>query len=92
MTGPTRVGVVGAGYVGLTTAACLAHLGHQVICADVDVEKVAGLSRGEVPIREEGLAPLVAEGLAAGRLSFALGAAGAAAADIVFLCVPSPQG
>ncbi|MDQ1504674.1 MAG: UDPglucose 6-dehydrogenase [Actinomycetota bacterium] len=92
MTGPTRVGVVGAGYVGLTTAACLAHLGHRVICADVDVEKVAGLSRGEVPIREEGLAPLVAEGLAAGRLSFALGAAGAAAADIVFLCVPSPQG
>jgi UDPglucose 6-dehydrogenase len=92
MTPLARVGVIGAGYVGLTTAACLAHLGHHVTCADVDAEKLARLSRAEVTIMEEGLAPLVAHGLATGRLSFVLGAAGAAAADIVVVCVPTPQG
>ncbi|HLF40954.1 MAG TPA: 2-dehydropantoate 2-reductase N-terminal domain-containing protein, partial [Acidimicrobiia bacterium] len=88
----TRVGVIGAGYVGLTTAACLAHLGHDVTCADVDVEKLARLSRGDVPLLEDGLPELVAEGLRTGRLSFVLGAAAAAVgSDYVFLCVPTPQ-
>jgi UDPglucose 6-dehydrogenase len=88
----SSVAVVGAGYVGLTTAACLAHLGHDVACADVDAEKVTRLNKGEVPILEEGLPALVAEGLEARRLSFVLGAATAAArADFVFLCVPTPQ-
>lgn len=89
----SRVGVVGAGYVGLTTAACLAHLGHEVACGDVDVEKLAGLAGGDVPILEDGLPALVAEGLRSGRLSFVLGAAAAAAGrEFVFLCVPTPQG
>ncbi len=88
-----RVGVVGAGYVGLTTAACLAHLGHDVACGDVDVEKLAALSRGDIPILEEGMADLVDEGLRTGRLTFVLGAAAAAhQAEFVFLCVPTPQG
>lgn len=87
-----RIGVVGAGYVGLTTAACLAHLGHDVACGDVDVEKLARLSRGEVTILEEGLAELVAEGLRSGRLTFVLGASSAAyEAEFVFLCVPTPE-
>jgi UDPglucose 6-dehydrogenase len=86
-----RIGVIGAGYVGLTTAACLAHLGHDVTCADIDEEKLRRLARGEVPIREEGLETLVAQGLEAGRLRFDLGAAAAARnADVVFVCVPSP--
>jgi UDPglucose 6-dehydrogenase len=89
----SRVGVVGAGYVGLTTAACLAHLGHDVACGDVDVEKLASLSRGDIPILEEGLAELVTEGLRSGRLTFVLGASGAAhEAEFIFLCVPTPQG
>ncbi len=89
----SAIGVVGAGYVGLTTAACLAHLGHDVACADVDIEKLARLSRGDVPILEDGLPALVAEGLRSGRLSFVLGAAAAAErAEFVFLCVPTPQG
>jgi UDPglucose 6-dehydrogenase len=89
----SRVGVVGAGYVGLTTAACLAHLGHEVVCGDIDVEKLARLSRGEVPILEDGLTELVAEGLRSARLSFVLGAAAAAVGrEFVFLCVPTPQG
>ena len=73
------VAVIGAGYVGLTSAACLAELGHHVLCADILPEKVAALSRGEVPILEDGLGELVREGLAGGRLSFVLGASAAAA-------------
>ena len=90
---PATITVVGTGYVGLTTGAYLAHLGHTVICADVVAEKVAQLNRGELPIVEAGLDELVAEGLAAQRLSFVLGAADAVAdAEFVFLCVPTPQG
>ena len=89
----SSIAVVGAGYVGLTTAACLAHLGHDVACADVDAEKVDQLSKGEIPILEEGLPALVAEGLEAHRLRFVVGAATAAThAEFVFLCVPTPQG
>jgi UDPglucose 6-dehydrogenase len=91
--GSVRAGVVGVGYVGLTTGACLAHLGHHVICADVDEDRVARLRRGEIPIVEEGLADIVAEGLSSGRLQFEVGAAAAATdTDVVFLCVPTPQG
>jgi UDPglucose 6-dehydrogenase len=87
------VAVIGAGYVGLTTAACLAHLGHRVTCADIDVERVERLSKGEVPILEEGLPELVSEGLTARRLTFVVGAGNAASiAEFVFLCVPTPQG
>lgn len=90
---PKRVAVVGTGYVGLTTGACLAHIGHQVVCADVDASKVERLSRGEIPIVEHGLEQLVADGLASGRLRFVLGAAEAVQdAEITFLCVPTPQG
>ncbi len=89
----SRVVVVGAGYVGLTTAACLAHLGHRVVAVDVDEERVAALARGRVPILEEGLEQLVAEGLASGRLDFTTDAATQVGeADFVFLCVPTPQG
>ncbi|MCX2947570.1 UDP-glucose dehydrogenase family protein [Lentzea sp. NEAU-D7] len=88
-----RIAVVGTGYVGLTTGACLASLGHRVVCADVDAAKVERLSRGEVDILEPRLAELVAEGLASGRLSFVLGASAAVAdAEVVFLCVPTPMG
>ncbi len=86
------VGVVGTGYVGLTTGACFAHLGFEVVCADIDAAKVARLQAGEIPIVEDGLAAIVSEAVAAGRLRFVIGAAQAAAdADVVFLCVPTPQ-
>ena len=88
----SRVAVIGAGYVGLTVAAGMAHLGHEVTCADVDALKLARLAKGEVPILEEGLPELVAQGLAQRRLSFVLGAAAAAAGrEFAFLCVPTPQ-
>ena len=88
-----HLAIIGTGYVGLTTGACLAHLGHDVVCADIDEEKVAGLSRGEVPIVEEGLGDLVVEGLANGRLQFVVGALEAVSdCEAAFLCVPTPQG
>lgn len=88
-----RIGVVGAGYVGLTTAACLARLGHTAVCADIDESKVERLNRAEVSSYEPGLAEIVAEGLQAGRLRFVLGARAATAdADMVFVCVPTPVG
>ena len=88
----SEVAVVGAGYVGLTTAACLARLGHSVTCADLDEQRVRALAKGEVPILEEGLPELVAEGLGPRRLRFVVGAAAAVAgAEFVFLCVQTPQ-
>ena len=87
-----RISIIGTGYVGLTTGACFAHLGHDVICADVDVEKVDLLSAGGIPIVEDRLEQLVREGLDEGRLKFVVGAASAAAdCEVAFLCVPTPQ-
>ncbi len=89
----SEIAVIGAGYVGLTTAACFAHLGHKVVCADIIPERVESLSRGEVPIVEQGLDAVVREGLGSGRLSFVLGAPEAARqAEFVYLAVPTPQG
>jgi UDPglucose 6-dehydrogenase len=87
------IAVIGTGYVGLTTGVCFAHLGHDVICADVVPDKVDRLNRGEATILERGLDDLLREGLKEGRLSFVLGAANAVAdAEFVYLCVPTPQG
>jgi UDPglucose 6-dehydrogenase len=88
-----QVAVIGTGYVGLTTGACLAHLGHTVVCADIDADKIAKLRDGIIPIVELGLAELVAEGMASGRLSFVVGSVEAAKnCEVAFLCVPTPQG
>ena len=86
------IGVVGVGYVGLTTGACLAHIGHTIVCGDVDAEKINRLRNGEIPIVEEGLTEIVSEGISTGRLEFVVGATEVAErSDIVFLCVPTPQ-
>lgn len=90
--GPARVGVIGAGYVGLTTAACLAWLGHNVVCSDVDAAKVARLRQGRIDLVEPGLAAMVRDGLATRQLAFSADSAAVAGADVVFLCVPTPMG
>lgn len=64
------ISVLGAGYVGLVTGACLAHLGNHVRVVDIDATRIERLRQGQVPIHEPGLDELVAEGLAKGRLSF----------------------
>ena len=87
-----RVAIIGSGHVGLTTAACLAHLGHRVACADADRAKITLLRSGRIPIVEEGLAELVADGLASGRLVFHLDNLEATAeAEFILLCLPTPQ-
>ncbi|MCD6733206.1 MAG: UDP-glucose/GDP-mannose dehydrogenase family protein [Burkholderiaceae bacterium] len=88
-----RLTVFGAGYVGLVTAACFAEMGNHVACVDVDAERVARLSRGEVPIHEPGLAPLIERGLAQQRIRFTRDAADAmAGAEAVFIAVGTPPG
>ncbi|SFP79382.1 UDPglucose 6-dehydrogenase [Saccharomonospora viridis] len=74
----------------MTSAACLAHLGHRVTGVDIDADKVALLRRGEVPIAEPGLGELVNARLADGSLSFTTDLAGLATAEVVLLCVPTP--
>jgi UDPglucose 6-dehydrogenase len=77
----------------LTTGACFSHLGHDVVCADVDADKVARLQAGEIPIVEKGLDRLVDEGIRSGKLRFVVGGAVAAKdAEFHYLCVPTPQG
>jgi UDPglucose 6-dehydrogenase len=65
-----KITVVGTGYVGLVTGACLADAGNQVFCLDVDAAKVDALNRGEIPIFEPGLAPVVERNRKAGRIVF----------------------
>ena len=89
----SRIAVVGAGQVGLTTAACFVALGHEVVCADADVAKVRSLRKGEVPFLEARLPELVEDGLRTGRLRFVTSAREAAeGAEFAFLCVPTPRG
>ena len=88
-----NVGVVGAGYVGLVTGACLAHVGHRVVCVDRDKERVAELREGRMPIYEPDLEELVAEGSRRGRLSFSTELSEVVhRADVVFIAVDTPQG
>ncbi len=88
----TQLAIIGTGYVGLSTGACLAHLGHSVTCCDLDINKIDGLKKGILPIVEHGLDDLVDQGLSAGRLTFTSSLEEATRdADIVFLCLPTPQ-
>lgn len=88
-----RVAIIGTGYVGLTTGACLASLGHRVVCADADSRKVERLRRAEVDILEPDLQQLVREGLDSGCLEFVQDSPAAVGdAEVVFLCLPTPMG
>ncbi len=86
-----RVTIFGTGYVGLVTGTCLAEVGHEVICVDIDVAKIEGLRRGVIPIYEPGLEPMVKANHAEGRLNFSTDAASAIAhGDIIFIAVGTP--
>jgi UDPglucose 6-dehydrogenase len=87
-----RIAMIGTGYVGLVSAACLSEFGHDVVCVDKDEAKIAGLHAGKVPIFEPGLDEIVATNVKAGRLSFTSDLAAAVpAADAVFIAVGTPS-
>jgi UDPglucose 6-dehydrogenase len=87
-----RVAVIGTGYVGLVSGACLADFGHQVTCIDKDQGKIAALCRGEMPIYEPGLDALVDSNTREGRLKFATGIVDPVSkADVVFIAVGTPS-
>jgi UDPglucose 6-dehydrogenase len=87
-----RIAMIGSGYVGLVSGACLSEFGHQVICVDKDAAKIAALRDGIMPIFEPGLEEVVATNVIAGRLAFDSDLARAVAgADAVFIAVGTPS-
>ena len=87
-----RITMIGSGYVGLVSGACLSNFGHDVICVDKAADKIAALEAGRMPIYEPGLDALVAANVAAGRLRFTTDlAAAVAGADAVFIAVGTPS-
>ena len=86
-----RITLFGTGYVGLVTGTCLAEVGNDVVCVDVDAAKIADLEHGKMPIYEPGLAELVESNRAAGRLKFTTDAArGIAHGQMLFIAVGTP--
>ncbi|MBW3018794.1 nucleotide sugar dehydrogenase, partial [Candidatus Woesearchaeota archaeon] len=86
-----KISVFGTGFVGLTTGACLANLGHDVICCDIDQNKITTLQKGELPFYEPGLKEKVAKGIEAGRLKFTTDAKGCIEfGTVIFSCVGTP--
>ncbi|GAB3351630.1 UDP-glucose dehydrogenase family protein [Lysobacter tyrosinilyticus] len=86
-----RVTIFGTGYVGLVTGTCLAEVGHDVVCVDIDTAKVEGLNNGVIPIYEPGLEPMVKANHAAGRLNFTTDAAAAIQhGNTIFIAVGTP--
>lgn len=86
-----KLTIFGTGYVGLVTGACLAEVGHQVMCVDIDAKKVERLKKGQIPIYEPGLETIVRENTANGRLQFTTSAAeGAMFGTVQFIAVGTP--
>ncbi len=86
-----KITIFGTGYVGLVTGTCLADVGHDVLCMDVDADKIARLERGELPIYEPGLDVMVRHTVAAGRLRFTTDAVNAVAfGTLQFIAVGTP--
>lgn len=87
------VGVVGSGYVGLVTGACLSHLGHEVVCMDVDSERIKALGQGVMPIYEPDLQEITARSIESGRLRFTDDLASVVGSvDVLFIAVNTPPG
>ncbi|HEY1610325.1 MAG TPA: UDP-glucose/GDP-mannose dehydrogenase family protein [Paraburkholderia sp.] len=86
-----KISIVGTGYVGLVTGACLAEIGHDVFCLDVDPRKIDILNNGGVPIHEPGLLEMIARNRAAGRITFSTDvAASVAHGEVQFIAVGTP--
>jgi UDPglucose 6-dehydrogenase len=86
-----KISVIGTGYLGVTHAACMSSMGFEVVGIDIDPSKIRALSAGELPFYEPGLQELLVSELASGRLTFSDSITSAAAADVHFICVGTPQ-
>jgi UDPglucose 6-dehydrogenase len=90
---PLTIGVIGTGYVGLVTGACLAEFDNNVICADIDARKIAALNNGEIPIYEPGLDALVLKNVQNQKLVFTTDLSTTLQqADVIFIAVGTPMG
>jgi len=87
-----KIGVVGTGYVGLVSGTCLAEMGNDVVCVDIDEGKINSLKKGKVPIYEPGLEDLLLQNIAEGRMSFTTKLADALDCQVLFLALPTPAG
>jgi UDPglucose 6-dehydrogenase len=86
-----KITIFGTGYVGLVTGACLSEIGHNVMCVDVDADKIQRLKDGYIPIYEPGLEPIVAQNIETGNLQFSTDIAGGVSyADVIFIAVGTP--
>src|SRR6202041_3609249 len=83
--------MIGAGYVGLVSGACLADFGHHVTCIDRDARRIAALKRGVIPIFEPGLSELVGNNVRQGRLEFDVELRAVAEAEAIFIAVGTPS-
>ena len=87
-----KIAVIGAGYVGLTTAACFVKMGHQVTLSEIDHSKADLIRSGISPIFETGLSELLSAGIASGRLSVTQNNSEAVSdSEFIFVCLPTPQ-
>lgn len=87
-----KVGVVGTGYVGLVTGTCMAEMGNEVICVDIDKTKVTAMKKGKIPIYEPGLEDLFKHNIQEDRLHFTTELTDALECDVLFLALPTPPG
>src|ERR1700722_8462752 len=86
-----RISVIGCGYVGLVTGACLAEAGHDVVCTDINAARIAQLNAGKVPIYEEHLGEILESARKAGKISYTTNIGDAIrASDAIFICVGTP--
>jgi UDPglucose 6-dehydrogenase len=85
-----KLSIIGTGYVGLVTGTCFAEMGHNVTCIDIDAAKVERMKKGECPIFEPGLEPLMQSNYEEGRLQFSNNYESVTKADAVFLAVGTP--
>ena len=86
-----KISVIGTGYLGATHAACMSHLGFEVVGIDLDAAKVASLAAGKIPFYEPGLEELLQSELKTGRLTFSADVTAIANFDVHFICVGTPQ-